>query len=95
MYKHLIQLYDLENDIDENDFNRMIQDPELYGMVWEDFLIMTENIEELLIETEYDQKDIDRSVNELKETWDQWLQDQAQLNKSVFEDSEQQIKTEL
>ncbi len=45
---------DLENDIDENDFNRMISDPELYGLVWEDYLIMTENLEELLMETEYD-----------------------------------------
>ncbi len=32
----------------------MVEDPELYGFIWEDYLIMTENVEELLIETEYD-----------------------------------------
>lgn len=48
----------------------MIEDPELYGLIWEDYLIMTENVEELLLETEYDKPDLDKAVKELEEMWE-------------------------
>ncbi|EAR99177.2 transmembrane protein, putative (macronuclear) [Tetrahymena thermophila SB210] len=90
MYKHLVQLYDIEDDITEADFERMVEDPELYGFIWEDYLIMTENVEELLIETEYDQSDLDRAVNELTE---QWKVFESELTKE--EQQTQQKKTDL
>lgn len=48
----------------------MIEDPELYGLIWEDYLIMTENIEELLLETEYDVLDLEKAANELADLWE-------------------------
>ncbi|KAL4507099.1 hypothetical protein ABPG72_001892 [Tetrahymena utriculariae] len=90
MYKHLVQLYDIEDDITESDFERMVEDPELYGFIWDDYLIMTENVEELLIETEYDQSDLDRAVNELT---DQWKVFESELIKE--EQQTQQKKTDL
>jgi len=48
----------------------MIEDPELYGLIWEDYLIMTENIEELLLETEYDVPDLEKAANELADMWE-------------------------
>lgn len=48
----------------------MIEDPELYGLIWEDYLIMTENVEELLLETEYDKPDLQKTANELDEMWE-------------------------
>lgn len=48
----------------------MIEDPELYGLIWEDYLIMTENVEELLLETEYDKPDLEKTAKELNEMWE-------------------------
>lgn len=48
----------------------MIEDPELYGLIWEDYLIMTENIDELLLETEYDVPDLEKAENELADLWE-------------------------
>lgn len=61
---------DIENDITEDDFQQMIEDPELYGLIWEDYLIMTENIDELLLETEYDVPDLEKAENELVDLWE-------------------------
>lgn len=53
----------------------MIEDPELYGLIWEDYLIMTENVEELLLETEYDKADLEKTANELNEMWEVFKQE--------------------
>lgn len=53
----------------------MIEDPELYGLIWEDYLIMTENIEELLLETEYDKPDLEKTSNELTEIWESLMRE--------------------
>lgn len=53
----------------------MIEDPELYGLIWEDYLIMTENVEELLLETEYDKPDLEKTAKELNEMWELFKQE--------------------
>lgn len=69
----------------------MIEDPELYGLIWEDYLIMTENIEELLLETEYDVMDLEKAANELAEMWESF---DAELLAVEKPDVEEDKKTE-
>lgn len=60
----------------------MIEDPELYGLIWEDYLIMTENVDELLQETEYDRPDLEKAVQELVEMWSAFEKEQTKNEKS-------------
>lgn len=61
---------EIEDEITDDEFAKMIDDPELYGLIWEDYLIMTENVEELLLETEYDEFDLEKAAKELSEMWE-------------------------
>ena len=88
---YLCDPLDIEDDITEEDFQRMIEDPELYGLIWEDYLIMTENIEELLLETEYDVPDLEKAANELAEMWESF---DIELLSAEKPDVEEEKKTE-